>query len=348
MTKGSKHMSKVIKCQGCGAILQTDDDTKVGYALSLEHEYCQSCYRLMHYGEANIHFHPEDLPNLESDSLIVMVSSVLHLDMLFSYPVYRYQPEAHFVYVINQIDLLPNSTNLDKLVEKLTQRARSMNIPFQDIILMSAKNTFDIENLKKYLASYKHKNIYLLGVQNSGKTTLYKALTHQTKALAYKKAGLTQEALSAPFGDQIIYDMPGLYQEGYLHQLLPYEVYKHLIPENEIKPRIYQLKDQQTLILEGLISISFTGKDMNAVFYGHHNLKIHKTNASRVKDLLLNKEKHFDVYVDEYEEKALRIPKGKMQITFADMGFLHVVGPMHLKIIYPKGMHLSMTEAMFQ
>ncbi len=341
-------MSTVIKCQGCGAILQTEDQSKVGFALSIEHEYCQSCYRLMHYGEAHIHFHPEDLPNLESDSLIVMVSSVLHLDMLFSYPVYRYQPDAHFVYIINQIDLLPRSTNLDKLVAKLTQKAQSLNVPFQDLILMSAKNSFDIENLKKYLASYKHKNIYLLGVQNSGKTTIYKALTNQTKALAFKKAGLTQEALSAPFGDQIVYDMPGLYQEGYLHQLLPYEVYKNLIPDKEMKPRIYQMRDQQALFIEGLISIVFTGQEINAVFYGDQSLKIHKTNSKRVKDLFLSKEEHFKVFVKDYEEKALRIPKGKTQITFADMGFLHIIGPMHLKITYPKGMHLSMTEATFQ
>ena len=109
-------MSKVIKCQGCGSTLQTEDSNKVGYALSLEHDYCQSCFRLMNYGEANIHFHPEDLPNLESDSLIVMVSSVLHLDMLFSYPVYRYQPDAHFVYIINQIEFKRNSINHINLI----------------------------------------------------------------------------------------------------------------------------------------------------------------------------------------------------------------------------------------
>ena len=42
----------------------------------------------------------------------------------------------------------------------------------------------------------------------------------------------------------MIYDMPGLYQEGYLHQLLPYGIYKDLIPDKEIKPRIYQLKEK--------------------------------------------------------------------------------------------------------
>lgn len=341
-------MSSAIRCQGCGALLQTEDPLKVGYVLSTDHEYCQSCYRLMHYGEANIHFHPEDLPNLEKDSLIVMVSSILHLDMLFSYPVYRYQPEAHFVYLINQIDLLPESTNFDLLVERLTKKANSMNVPFEDIILMSAKNRFDIDNLKKYLERYHHKNIYLLGVQNSGKTTLYKALTHQNKALAFKKAGLTQEALSAPFKDKIIYDMPGLYQEGYLHQILSYDIYKHLIPDTMIKPKIYQLQDQQALIIEGLIAMTFSGNYINPVIYGENRLQIHKTNASKVNDLLENKEQHFRIFADKYEQKSLKIPDKKMQITFADMGFMHLKGPLNLKIVYPKGMHLSIVEAMFE
>lgn len=341
-------MSKVIKCAGCGAVLQTTDPNQPGYVLSLDHEYCQACYRLMHYGEAKNHFHPEDLPQLEKDALIVMVSSILHLDMLFSYPVYRYQPEAHFIYLINQVDLLPDSTNLDILLQRITEKANQMHIPYEDIILMSAKNRFDIEHLETYLSSFSHKHVYLLGVQNSGKTTIYKALTHENKALAFKKAGLTQEVLSAPFKNQIIYDMPGLYQEGYLHQILPYEIYKRLIPDIQIHPKIFQIKDNQSLMLEGLIGITFKGEHLSAVIYGDQNLGIHKTNPERMKALIDERSKHFDVYADTYEKKAFKIPNKKMQITFADMGFMHVTGPANLVITYPKGMHLTMTEAMFE
>ena len=112
-------MLKTIRCKGCGALLQEDNPEKVGYAVSLDHDYCQSCYRLFHYGESSKHFHPEDLPTLPANSIILMVSSVLHLDLLFSYPVYRYQSDAKFVYIINQVDLLPHGTNLDRLLAKI-------------------------------------------------------------------------------------------------------------------------------------------------------------------------------------------------------------------------------------
>lgn len=340
-------MSTIIRCEGCGAVLQTEDPQRVGYAVSLNHTYCQACYRLLHYGESIKHFHPEDLPSLPKHAIIVMVSSILHVDLLFSYPVYRYQPEAKYVYIINQIDLLPKGTNLTELMQHVKAYAKNMHIPYEDLILMSAKNPYDVEHLKDYLRELHEPYVYLLGVQNSGKTTLFKAITKDENALAMKKAGLTQEALHRPFEDMEIYDMPGLYQEGYLHHLLPYGIYKDLIPDHEIKPRIYQLKEGQALMLEGLFSLSFYGKAINPIFYIDEKVSIHKTNDDRIKPLLDQKEKHFKVFVDRYEDKSFKIPEGLHQITFADMGFVHIKGPGSIKVTYPKGLHLSLTEALF-
>lgn len=340
-------MSMTTRCKGCGALLQDTDQDKVGYATSLEHVYCQACYKLFHYGESTVHFHPEDLPSLPANAVILMVSSVLHLDLLFSYPVYRYQPDATYVYVINQMDLLPKGTNLDKLLENIKSKAKALHVPYEDLILMSAKNPYDIEHLKAYLKGLNEPNVYLLGVQNSGKTTLFKALTKDEDAIAMKKAGLTQEALKKTYDGMMIYDMPGLYQEGYLHHVLPYGVYKNLIPDKPIRPKIYQLKAGQSLMIEGLFAISFFGESINPILYIEQHLDVHKTNENRIKPLLEEKEKHFQIYVDHYEEKAFKIPSGRYQITFADMGFMHVSGPGLIKMVYPKGLHVSLSEALF-
>lgn len=341
-------MSTIMRCKGCGAVLQTTESERVGFVLSLDHEYCQSCYRLMHYGESIAHFHPEDLPSLPEHSVILMVSSVLHLDLLFSHPVWRYQSEAKFIYIINQIDLLPKDTNLEMLLQNIIKKAKSMQVPYEDIILMSAKNPYDINHLKQYIQSFSSTHVYLLGVQNSGKTTLYKALTNDNKALAFKKAGLTQEALEGTFDERKIIDMPGLYQSGYLHHLLPYQVYKKLIPDMEIHPKIYTLNPGQSVFIEGLIAVTLTTETQPIVFYLERNIKMHKTNEKRIPELLLNKAEHFKIYAESYEEKAFRITDSKMQITLADMGFIHVSGPCHLKLVYPKGLHLSLSEALFQ
>jgi ribosome biogenesis GTPase A len=341
-------MSTITKCSGCGATFQSEHKDQVGYVKSPILPYCESCYKLLHYGESEFHFHPKDLPNLPENSLLIMVSSVLHLDLIFSYPVYRYQPNATFIYIINQMDLLPESTNTDELLKHITDKANQQKIPFKDIIMMSAKNPFDIAHLSTYIKSLPHKNIYLLGVQNSGKTTLFKALTNDENALAMKKAGLTQDALVKPFYNQFIYDMPGLYQKGYLHQLFSYQTYKKLIPDQTIKPRIYQLKTSQSLLIEGIISLTLKSKDITCVLYLENQVKIHKTNENKVDELIANRKVKSQVYAKKYEDKTFRIPNDKAQITFADMGFLHIDGPGLIKIKYPKDMHISITEALFK
>jgi len=340
-------MKEITRCEGCGATLQDIDQHKVGYTPDLNKTYCQACYRLMHYGEVQAHFHPEDLPSLPSGSLIFMVSNILHIDLLFSYPVYRYQPEATFVYIINQIDLLPRSTNLNYLLDQIIKKAKKEHVPYRDIILMSSKNPHDIDLMKDYIEQHPTEHVYLLGVQNSGKTTLFKAITNDTSALAFKKAGLTQNVLSKSYGRHKIYDMPGLYQKGYLHQFLGYEQYKRLIPDHEIKPKIYQMKANQTIMLEGLIAFSIINP-VDVVYYGSDQTHIHKTNKDRVEKLLSEKEKHFKIYGSSYEKKTFKIKEGKYQITCADMGFFHIEGPAHVELTYVKDMHVSLSEALFQ
>ena len=341
-------MSAITKCKGCGATLQTEDPKKVGFAKSEDHDYCMSCYKLLHYGEVEAHFHPEDLPSFSKDAVVFMVSSVMHLDMLFEYPVHRYEPDLKYVYLINQIDLLPDSTNFDDMLAAITKKSLAYKIPYLDIIMMSAKNPYDIENLYQYMMGFKEKNIYLIGVQNSGKTTIFKALTNDPHALSFSKAGLTQEAMMKQLESHVIWDMPGLYQEGYIHQFLPYETYKKLIPTHKINPKIYQLKKNQSLFLEGLIAITIKQNDQTVVLYLHRDINIHKTNINRINELIDKKTEMFDIYVDTYEEKSFKIPEGKTQITFADIGFMHIDGPNTISVKYPKGMHITLTEALFK
>ena len=336
-----------MHCKGCGAKLQVTDPKFMGYALSLENDFCQSCFRLKNYGESHDHFHPEDLPILEKDALIVMVSSILNLDMLFEYPVYRYQSEGIFVYLINQMDLLPKQTNTDLLLENVIKKAKDLRVPYLDIIMMSAKNLSDIENLKSYLSEFKQQHIYLIGVQNSGKTTIFKALTDNKDALAFKKAGLTQEPLYHKMDHQVLWDMPGLFQKGYIHEFLPYDTYKKIIPDKELKPKIYQMKKDQTLIIEGLVSVSVS-KPTSLVLYLDSKIQIHKTNITRVKELFNEKEKHFSIVVDDYEKKVFRVSEGKQQITLADFGFIHLDGPNTIELYQPKGLHITLTEALFK
>ena len=41
----------MIRCKGCGVILQNTDKNKLGYVEANEQELCMRCFRLSHYGE---------------------------------------------------------------------------------------------------------------------------------------------------------------------------------------------------------------------------------------------------------------------------------------------------------
>ncbi len=339
-------MSKA-HCKGCGAKLQTSDPNKVGYTPDLRKDFCQDCFRLSHYGEAKSHFHPDTLPTLKPKSLALMICSVMALDMLFFYPLHRYAPDVKYTYIINQVDLLPDSTNLDLLLKSIMRRAKEMKVPFEDIILMSAKHEDDVLHLKAYIMSYDVRNVYLLGVQNAGKTTLYKTLVADDKALAMNKAGLTQEVISHKLSsNQTLHDMPGLYQEGYLHQLFSYDIYKSLLVNKQLKPVIYQLKKNQSLMIEGLIGVT-VHQDMSVVIYANQQVKVHRTNEAKLLTLMNEKTLKDRVYSETYETRTYKLPFGKQQLTFADFGFMHIPGDSLVTVTYPKALHMSMTEALF-
>ncbi|MBR0385145.1 MAG: ribosome biogenesis GTPase YqeH, partial [Erysipelotrichaceae bacterium] len=42
-------ITEIRKCRGCGAVLQNNDPEQIGYAPDENMEYCQRCFRLIHY-----------------------------------------------------------------------------------------------------------------------------------------------------------------------------------------------------------------------------------------------------------------------------------------------------------
>lgn len=336
-------------CLGCGTYLQTNNVSQTGYVIKLDNDYCQSCFKLANYGVASTHEHPNLLPEFEDNSLVVVITSVLFLDTLFKTNLKRLT-NNQVVYVINQIDLLPKDTNLDLFIKNLETKARQTQTEVADIILMSAHNQRDLANLKEYLLDYQQTKIYLVGIQNSGKTTIFKYLTNNTTALNLKKAALTQTTLTGKMGNKTILDTPGLYQTGYLHELYPYDVYKRILPEKTIRPIIYNLKAKDVTIIDGLVAIEIVKiVRPSVVFYLNQNLKIHKTNVNKLTNLLANYQQHFKYGFDDYQATTFKLEKNiKYQVTLADFGFIHLIGPATIKVHSPKNLHLTLMEALFK
>ena len=326
-------------CLGCGAKLSLDPK-EVGYTKNLDMDYCMSCFRLKHYKDSKTHNHPKEIPNIKNGSLVLVVSSVLYLDLMFTYPINRYGENLKIVYVVNQLDLLPPQTNYNYLYERIRKEANLYHAEYQDIILMSAIHQEDIDKLKNYILSYKNvRDVYLLWVQNSGKTTILNALTNNTEALVDVKAGLTQEKITRKFNHLNIHDLPGLYQDNYIHNIMNYNEYRKLIPTSELKPLIYNLKDKETILINEIFALHLLNGNGSIVTY-FNNLPIKMVNYQNLENQLL---KDF-----EYTKHTFKISDNKKyQITIADIGIIHLMGPKTLELTIPKGLHISMKEAFF-
>lgn len=326
-------------CLGCGAIKQINDEKAVGYVKDLTHLYCFDCHSLKNYGKTSNHFHPNQYLDIKPNSLVLIFQSVMQLDLLFSQPIERIQPNARYIYIINQMDLLPVETNLDKLYQKIKRKAYKQKIKHDDIIFMSALNKNDTFNLERYLLSFKQKDIYLFGYQNSGKTTILKALTNNKTALNINKAGLTQNVITDLLEDKIIYDMPGNYVKGYLADFFDYENYKNLLPKKTIKPLVYHLTNKQKFVLNDFLEIKTTNQAVTTlIFYinKHNNIKRYN---------LLNLDNHLNDKFT-YINKTFKIPNKKMHITIADLGFILIDTDATIEIKHPKGMHLTIMESL--
>ncbi len=335
-------------CMGCGVKLQHEDPNLPGYVLNNEQIFCKSCYQLMHYGKAEGHTHPDQLPNFGKDALIVVVASLLYLDSMLNSEVKRLGDHYKVVYLINQIDLLPDATSKNYLLGKVQKNFRENRVSYSDIVLMSALNPFDIDQLKVYLKSYKLPNIYLIGLQNSGKTTIFKALTGNKEAINLPKAALTQSMLHGVFDGLNIYDTPGLYQSGYLHEFFEYKAYKTLLPQKQFNPRNGTLKVGQTLMIGGLVNVTVIKGDTKSALYVADMVKHHVTNSDHV-EKILETDNLFKLKFDQYVSRDYKLlePK-KYQFTLADFGILHILGPATIQISTHPKLHITLAESFFK
>src|SRR5690625_4320814 len=152
---------ETIKCQGCGASLQTTDKQKTGYVpkSSFENDnvLCRRCFRLKHYNETEeVSITDDDFLKMisnirNSTGLIVHLIDVFDVNgsLISSLP--RIVGNNPIVLVGNKIDLLPKSTNLNRLSHWLRSACNELGIKVKDVFLISSKKGHGVEDLAHHL-----------------------------------------------------------------------------------------------------------------------------------------------------------------------------------------------------
>lgn len=308
-------------CQGCGILLQDQNVLQEGYTTSLDNDLCQRCFRMRNYGEYQVvvKSNEEYLKILETVSktndLVVYVTDLLNLEK--NIEEIRNMMSNKMILVLNKIDVLPKSVKETKLIQYL----ESKDIHFEDVIVISVNKNYNIDTLLKKIKYHQtSKNVYVVGHTNAGKSSLINQLIHNYSDNSQE---LTMSPLPSTTLNMVridinehltLIDTPGLVDVGSILNHVDEKMVKKISPKKEIKPRTYQLRKNQSLVIEDLVRIDYVEGEKNSfTLFISNDLRVKRfLNIIQHDDL---KDKNKITYQVKYDE----------DLVISGLGFIKIV-----------------------
>lgn len=270
------------KCIGCGAVLQEANVLKEGYTVSLENDICQRCFKIRHYGELEtITKSNEEYINILKDvgktnDLVLYVADLLNLeeDLL---KIRNILPNP-MILVLNKRDVIPLSVKDNKLIDYF----KDLNVV--DITIVSALKNYNIDNLYEMIKKYKtSNNVYVVGHTNAGKSSLINKFiknysTNTQEVTASSLPNTTLNTININIDNSLtLIDTPGLVDSTSIINYLDKADLKKVVPKGEIRPRVYQLRRGESIVIGSYVRIDYVEGDKNSfTLYISNNIKIKK------------------------------------------------------------------------
>lgn len=299
MNQSESH--KDFYCIGCGAKLQSTEENKAGYVPSsvlkrpsseLQDIYCRRCFRLRHYNEvSDVELTDDDFLRMlneisSKDALIVNVVDIFDFSGTLITGMQRFAGSNPLLIVGNKVDLVPNAVSHGKIRQWLTEQMHEAGIRPKDVVLTSAKRSESVKKLMEIIEKErKGRDVYIVGATNVGKSTLINQIiniaTESDDVITTSYfPGTTLGSIEIPLDDgSNIIDTPGIIQHTNLTHFLSGKELKQVIPRREVKPKIYQLNDRQTIFVDGVARFDYIKGEGKQpfVFYVSNDLQLHRT-----------------------------------------------------------------------
>ena len=334
-------MSKEVKiCSGCGVVLQDENVLMEGYTTSLENDICQRCFRMKNYGEyqAVTKSNEEFLEILtgvgKTKDLVLYVTDLLNLeeDIL---KIRQYIPNK-MILVLNKKDILPKSVK----EEKLLQYFKEHDVVFEEIIVISVEKNLNIDYLLKRIKFFQTtKNVYVVGHTNAGKSTLINKLiknySNNTQELTMSPLpSTTLNTVRIEINDYLtLIDTPGLIDQGSLLNYVDNKMLKRITPKKEIKPRTFQLRKNQSILIEDICRIDYIEGETNS-------FTIFVSNELKVKRISFNRDDLKDIRKISYDVKY------DSDIVINGLGFVKIVNKGKIDIYLDKTINTFMRKSL--
>ena len=315
-------MNNEKRCEGCGVALQDQNVLQEGYTTNLENNLCQRCFRMKNYGEYQVVTKSNDeyieiLKEVgKTKDLVIYVTDLLNIEKNINQ--IRTIIPNKMILVLNKMDVLPKSVKEEKLKKYLMNDDDNS---FEEIIVISTEKNYNIDYLLKRIKFYQtSRNVYVVGHTNAGKSSLINKLiknySDKTQELTMSPLpSTTLNMVNIEINDYLtLIDTPGLVDVGSILNHVSAEMVKKISVKKEIKPRTYQLRKNQSIIIEDLVRIDYVEGERNSfTLFISNDLKVRRLlnlfNNSELKD------KNKITYNMKYDE----------DLAISGLGFVKIV-----------------------
>lgn len=208
-------MNKI--CYGCGIKLQSTNKDKLGYIPENKKDsanYCMRCFRMINYGENKLVNTPKEAKEIVNKinkdvRCVIFLVDFLNLNNEVIKIFKSIKKER--ILVVNKCELIPKHINRERVRSFICD-----NYDIKDpIILKGGTTTHGARSVLRYLLDNRIEEAYILGVSNSGKSTLINDLidlcgSKITKTTVNNKANTTLDFIRVKLSDKItLIDSPG-------------------------------------------------------------------------------------------------------------------------------------------
>uniref|UniRef100_A0A2P2IM83 Uncharacterized protein MANES_08G054900 n=1 Tax=Rhizophora mucronata TaxID=61149 RepID=A0A2P2IM83_RHIMU len=294
---------------------------------------CARCHSLRNYGQVKNQAAENLMPDFDFDRLIatrlmktsgngnatVVVMVVDCVDFDGSFPkraakclfealeAAKNDPRAskklpRLVLVATKVDLLPSQISPTRLDRWVRHRARAGGAPkLSGVYLVSARRDLGMKNLLSFIKELAgpRGNVWVIGAQNAGKSTLINAFAKKegakvTKLTEAPVPGTTlgilriRGILSAKAK---MYDTPGLLHPYLMSMRLNRDEQKMTEIRKELQPRTYRMKVGQAVHVGGLVRLDLNQASVETIYvtvWASPNVSLHLGKIENADDIWRN------------------------------------------------------------
>ncbi|XP_004236836.1 GTP-binding protein BRASSINAZOLE INSENSITIVE PALE GREEN 2, chloroplastic [Solanum lycopersicum] len=269
---------------------------------------CARCHSLRNYGQVKNELAENLIPDFDFDQLItsrlmkptgkadatVVVMVVDCVDFDGSFPkraaksLFKALEQSQdglkqskklpkLVLVATKVDLLPSQISPARLDKWVRHRAKANGAPkLSGVYMVSSRKDLGIRNLLAFIKELAgpRGNVWVIGAQNAGKSTLINAFAKKggVKATKLTEAPVPGTTLGILRIGGILsakakmYDTPGLLHPYLMSMRLNREEQKMVEIRKELQPRTYRIKHGQTVHIGGLVRLDLVQASVETIY----------------------------------------------------------------------------------